>query len=165
MQCYFTSKEVVRITGVSYRRLDYWIRKGIINSSGRKALGKGSNRLFTFKDLIEVRVVAALTAYGLKPSYLKSCIRNLRKTLPKDSDKSFSTSRFLTDGRKLFRAFSEGQQLESLDDFGQFMFAFGVNEEIQRVVTNAKDVNPRLRYSNVTATENIKLRNKIQKIS
>lgn len=56
----FTSEQVMRIAGVTRRRLDYWIDKGIITPDIDRARGRGRVRLFSFSNLLEVRVAAWL---------------------------------------------------------------------------------------------------------
>ena len=52
----FTSDQVMRLTGVSRRKLDYWIRRGVITPEIDQAKGRGRVRLFSFPNLVELRV-------------------------------------------------------------------------------------------------------------
>src|SRR6266849_7019609 len=52
------SNVVLKLTGVSYRQLDYWARTGLVGSSIRQAKGHGSRRVYSFQDLVALRVVA-----------------------------------------------------------------------------------------------------------
>jgi uncharacterized protein (DUF433 family)/DNA-binding transcriptional MerR regulator len=56
----FSSIQVIRIAGISKRRLDYWIDKGIVTADIDRAQGRGRVRLFSFANLVEVRVAAWL---------------------------------------------------------------------------------------------------------
>jgi uncharacterized protein (DUF433 family) len=56
----WTTEQVLRITGVSKRRLGYWLDKGIISADVDEARGRGRVRLWSFANLIEVRVVVWL---------------------------------------------------------------------------------------------------------
>ncbi len=56
----FGSNVVLKLTGVSYRQLDYWARTGLVGSSIRQAKGHGSRRVYSFQDLVALRVVARL---------------------------------------------------------------------------------------------------------
>lgn len=117
------------LTNVSYRRLDYWVRTGIIHSSGRPSAGRGSRRFFTFADLVEVRVLVRLTQSGLQLSALRNSLKQFRKKMPELMNAPLSSLRLITDGKTLFRYVPDGEKLESLDEFGQFAFAFDVGEE------------------------------------
>jgi uncharacterized protein (DUF433 family) len=52
----FTTEQVLRITGVSKRRLNYWLERGIIGADVDEARGRGHVRLWSFANLVEVRV-------------------------------------------------------------------------------------------------------------
>ena len=55
----YTSAQVARMCGVSYRQLDYWCRAGLVAPSVREAAGQGSQRQWARGDLERVRRVAA----------------------------------------------------------------------------------------------------------
>lgn len=52
----WTTEQVLRITGVSKRRLSYWLDKGIVGADVDEARGRGRVRLWSFGNLVEVRV-------------------------------------------------------------------------------------------------------------
>jgi len=56
----FSSQQVIRLAGITKRRLDYWIQKGIVTADIDRARGRGRVRLFSFANLVEVRVAAWL---------------------------------------------------------------------------------------------------------
>ena len=56
----WTTEQVLRITGVSKRRLGYWLDKGSLSADVDEARGRGRVRLWTFANLVEVRVVGRL---------------------------------------------------------------------------------------------------------
>lgn len=56
----FTSAQVLRLTGISKRQLDYWIGKGIVTADIDQAVGRGRVRLFSFANLVEIRTAAWL---------------------------------------------------------------------------------------------------------
>jgi uncharacterized protein (DUF433 family) len=56
----FTSEQVMRLTGVSRRRLDYWLDRGVVSADVDAARGRGRVRLWSFANLIEVRIALAL---------------------------------------------------------------------------------------------------------
>lgn len=142
------------LANVSYRRLDYWVRTGIIRSSGRISVGKGSRRFFTFSDLVEVRVVVRLTQCGLRLAVLKDSLRQFRKKMPELVDLPLSSLRLVTDGKALFRYVPEGEKLESLGEFGQFAFAFDVGEEMTQLHDAVVAMKRPLRHSSIISDKN-----------
>jgi len=147
---YFTAQEVIACTGITYRRLDYWIRQGIIQASGRGKVRRGSPRLFVFRDIVEIRVALQLTEKGLKISALRKCLQSIRRRLPK-LEAPLASERLVTDGKTLFRYVPDIGALESLDEYGQFAFSFGLGEEIRAVVKEVKKIPTPVRYKKRSA--------------
>lgn len=141
---YFTAQEVIACTSITYRRLDYWVRKGIIRASGRSQVRRGTPRLFTFTDIVEIRVAMKLIDSGLQLSALRECLKSIRRKLPSE-DAPLASERLITDGKKLFRYDPYLDSLESVDEFGQFAFWFGLGEEVKAVV-RAVEKMPPIRY-------------------
>ena len=46
-----------QIAGITYRQLDYWARTGLVKPSIRGAKGSGSQRLYSFKDILTLKIV------------------------------------------------------------------------------------------------------------
>ncbi|MGH2721322.1 MAG: MerR family transcriptional regulator, partial [Actinomycetota bacterium] len=69
---------VTKLTGLSYRQLDYLARKGFLRPSLAAGSGSGSRRLYSFEDLVALRTIAKLRAAGVSLGALKSVIAFLR---------------------------------------------------------------------------------------
>ncbi|MUH58380.1 MAG: MerR family transcriptional regulator, partial [Actinobacteria bacterium] len=61
----FSGPAVCRIAGVTYRQLDYWARTNLVTPSVTAAQGSGSKRVYSYSDLIEVRVIKSLLDAGV----------------------------------------------------------------------------------------------------
>lgn len=61
----FTSPQVCRLTGVTYRELDYWVRTGTVAPTVVQAHGSGTQRRFSPSDVEAVAIVASLRAAGV----------------------------------------------------------------------------------------------------
>ncbi|MEW8027248.1 MAG: MerR family transcriptional regulator [Candidatus Thiodiazotropha endolucinida] len=147
---YFTAQEVIACSGISYRRLDYWLRQGIIKASGRSKVRSGTPRLFTFRDIVEIRVALKLTDSGLRVSSLRKSLKSIRRQLPK-LEAPLASERLVTDGKTVFRYIPEYEALECLDDYGQFAFSFGLGEEVRAAVTEVKRMPTPVRYKKRSA--------------
>ncbi len=79
MKKYFTPKEVSRLTGLSYRQLQYWDKTGFISPSIRRA---GKYRLYTFTDLVQLRLVKKLRKAKFSVQKLRSMLKSLKELLP-----------------------------------------------------------------------------------
>jgi len=76
----FTASDVSKITRISIRRLVYWDDVELVQPSLKAASGKGSRRLYSLQDLVELTIVAKLLDGKLSLQRIRkslSCIRSL----------------------------------------------------------------------------------------
>src|SRR2546427_13041588 len=99
----FGSTIVLKLTGVTYRQLDYWARTGLLGSSIRQAAGRGSRRAYSFEDLVALRVVARLLGAGVSLQAVRRAVRYLKG----HTERPLSTFGLITQGKRLF-ALTEG---------------------------------------------------------
>jgi DNA-binding transcriptional MerR regulator len=69
---------VVKIVGITYRQLDYWARTGLVEPSVRKATGSGTQRLYSFDDVVRLRVVKRLLDTGVSLQKVRLAVDELR---------------------------------------------------------------------------------------
>jgi len=136
----------MKLTGVSYRQLTYWLSSGLIKCSGREASGKGSPRLYSFRDIVVVRVMKGLVNHGMKPASLKKCMNHLHRKFSGFTVESISEMKLITDGKHIFRYVNENT-LESLQEDGQFSFEFGLGKETERLFKIVSEDYKPVRYS------------------
>ncbi|MGH2812155.1 MAG: MerR family transcriptional regulator [Actinomycetota bacterium] len=74
----FRGPQVCKIVGISYRQLDYWARTGLATPSVQPAQGSGSQRLYSFEDLVELKLIKRLLDTGLSLQRVRQAIQNLR---------------------------------------------------------------------------------------
>jgi DNA-binding transcriptional MerR regulator len=80
----FSGPTVCRLTGVTYRQLDYWARTGLVTPSVAAARGSGSKRLYSYSDLLEVKVIKSLLSSGLSLARARQAVVCLRTSLGAD---------------------------------------------------------------------------------
>lgn len=97
----FDSKSASRVAGVSLRQIQYWDERGFIRPSVKLADGRGTKRLYSFADLIQLRVVKDLSRHGLSLRKIRRCVDYLKRSFPTASPLTESL-RYLTDGDKVF---------------------------------------------------------------
>jgi DNA-binding transcriptional MerR regulator len=68
----------MRAAGISYRQLDYWARTGLVVPSIRAASGSGTQRLYSFRDIIVLKVVKSLLDAGVSLQNIRKAIDTLR---------------------------------------------------------------------------------------
>ena len=75
----FTAGEASKLTGIPYDRLDYWARSGFLKPGVTGAKGKGSRRLYSFRDLVALRTAKELRDMGVPLQTLRKVIGFLRR--------------------------------------------------------------------------------------
>ena len=80
----FSGTRASEIVGITYRQLDYWTRTGLIVPSLETAKGSGSRRAYSYKDLLELRVVKDLLDAGIKLELVREVFTYLKENLGED---------------------------------------------------------------------------------
>jgi DNA-binding transcriptional MerR regulator len=65
--------------GITYRQLDYWARTGLVEPSVRAAHGSGSQRLYSFRDILVLKVVKRLLDTGISLQQIRAAVQHLRE--------------------------------------------------------------------------------------
>jgi DNA-binding transcriptional MerR regulator len=78
----FNADVVRRVTGITYRQLDYWDRTSLVRPSIRSAQGKGSRRVYSFQDLVQISVVSKMLASGVTLPAVRKAVRYLTQHSP-----------------------------------------------------------------------------------
>lgn len=79
MKSFFTPKEVAKLIGISYRQIQYWDKTNFIKPSYRR---RGKYRLYTFADLIQLKVAKVLRETNISIQRLRKIIKSLKSLLP-----------------------------------------------------------------------------------
>ncbi len=74
----FSGKKAAEIVGISYRQIDYWARTDLIRPSSCDAAGSGSRRVYSYRDLLELRVIKTLLDAGIKLESVRDVFKYLR---------------------------------------------------------------------------------------
>ncbi|MBB5078422.1 MerR family transcriptional regulator [Nonomuraea endophytica] len=64
--------------GITYRQLDYWARTGLVEPTIRAAQGSGSQRLYSFRDILVLKVVKRLLDTGVSLQQIRTAVQHLR---------------------------------------------------------------------------------------
>ena len=80
----FSGPMVCRLTGVTYRQLDYWARTDLVTPSVTPATGSGSKRSYSYGDVLEVKVIKSLLNSGVLLSRARQAVACLRTSLGAD---------------------------------------------------------------------------------
>ena len=74
----FSGTKAAGVVGISYRQLDYWARTDLIRPSLNDASGSGSRRMYSYRDLLELRVIKSLLDAGIKLESVRKAFTYLR---------------------------------------------------------------------------------------
>ena len=80
----YSGPMVCRLSGVTYRQLDYWARTGLVMPSVTPASGSGSKRAYSYGDVLEVKVIKSLLNSGVSLSRARQAVECLRSSLGAD---------------------------------------------------------------------------------
>ena len=80
----FRGPQVCAIVGISYRQLDYWARTDLLRPSVADARGSGTQRLYSYRDLLELKVIKQLLDGGVNLRQARRAIECLRESVGED---------------------------------------------------------------------------------
>jgi DNA-binding transcriptional MerR regulator len=80
----YSGTRAAKIVGISYRQLDYWARTGLVQPSLTAAAGSGSRRSYSYRDLLELRVIKSLLDAGIKLESVRMAFEYLRQHVETD---------------------------------------------------------------------------------
>ncbi|MFW2334259.1 MerR family transcriptional regulator [Ilumatobacter sp.] len=80
----FSGTQAAKVVGITYRQLDYWARTDLIRPSLSDASGSGSRRRYSYKDLLELRVIKTLLDAGIKLESVREVFNYLREHVGSD---------------------------------------------------------------------------------
>lgn len=76
----YRGPRVCKIVGITYRQLDYWARTGLLRPSLVDAKGSGSQRLYSYGDVLELKVIKRLLDAGVNLQHTRRAIECLRQS-------------------------------------------------------------------------------------
>jgi len=117
----YRAPQVCHIVGITYRQLDYWARTGLLAPSIRAAAGSGSQRLYAFTDIVQLRVVKRLLDAGMSLKRIRQAVQILSDQL--HSDRPLADVTLLSDGATIYAAHSPD---EVVDVFRRGQGVFGI---------------------------------------
>ena len=65
--------------GITYRQLDYWARTGLVEPSVRPAHGSGTQRLYSFRDVVVLKIVKRFLDTGVSLQNIRTAVQHLRE--------------------------------------------------------------------------------------
>jgi DNA-binding transcriptional MerR regulator len=131
----YSGKRAAEIVGITYRQLDYWARTDLIRPSLTEAAGSGSRRSYSYRDLLELKVIKKLLDAGIRLESVRDVFAYLRTQLGTDVASanlviSGATSVVVRDGAELTDALKAGQGVLNV------LALAGVKSEVDAALVN-----------------------------
>ena len=127
----YRAPQVCSLVGITYRQLDYWARTGLITPSLQRAAGSGSQRLYAFPDIVQLKVVKRLLDAGMSLKKIRKAMDILRVELA--SEEPLSNVTLLSDGKTIYAAHSPSEVVDVFRG-GQGVFGIAVGPVQEELV-------------------------------
>lgn len=106
---------------ITYRQLDYWARTGLVEPSVRGAKGSGSQRLYSFRDILVLKVVKRLLDTGVSLQQIRQAINHLKERGVED----LAQITLMSDGASVYECTSADEVIDLVQG-GQGVFGIAV---------------------------------------
>lgn len=110
-----------RAAGVTYRQLDYWARTGLLEPSVRNVSGSGHQRLYSFRDVLVLKVIKRLLDAGVSLQQIRVAVATLRD----HGVKELAGITLMSDGASVYECTSDDQVIDLLRG-GQGVFGIAL---------------------------------------
>jgi DNA-binding transcriptional MerR regulator len=127
----YDSRTASSIVGVSLRQLQYWDERDFIRPSIRLADGRGTKRLYSFHDLVCLKVMKDLARHGFTLQKIHRCLKPLKENRS-HTERPAESLKYLTDGEDLFVLTNDRRQiLHAIER--QFVVSLGIGNLVREL--------------------------------
>ena len=123
-----------RAAGITYRPLDYGARTGLVEPTVRGAKGSGSQRLYSFRDILVLKLVKRLLETGISLQQIRTAVDQLHETGVVD----LAQTTLMSDGASVYLCTSNDQVID-LVHRGQGVFGIFVGQVLREVESTLVD--------------------------
>jgi DNA-binding transcriptional MerR regulator len=125
--------------GITYRQLDYWARTNLIKPSLQDAKGSGSQRLYSFTDVVQLKVIRKLLDAGMSLKKIRQAVLILRQQL--QSEQPLADVTLLSDGATIYAAHSAREVVDVFKG-GQGVFGIAIGPVQDELEGDLHDLYP-----------------------
>ncbi len=127
----FTSSEVISLTGITARQLQWWDERGVV-----RAARQGRKRLYSLEDVFELAVICDLRRRGFSLQKVRRVLRFLQRELGRRLVETVSASseyHLLTDGREIFLEDSARGVVNVLKNCRQAVLTICLSDQLRQI--------------------------------
>ena len=106
----YRGPQACKIVGITYRQLDYWTRTKLVAPSINPAAGSGTQRLYSFNDLLQLKIIKNLLDAGMSLQKVREALDYARSTLADD----WSKATIVADGKGVYALTSQEEVFDLL---------------------------------------------------
>ena len=117
----FRGPTACKAAGITYRQLDYWARTDLVVPTVRSASGSGSQRLYSFRDILVLKVVKRLLDTGVSLQQIRTAVGHLRERGVED----LAQITLMSDGASVYECTSADEVVDLVQG-GQGVFGIAV---------------------------------------
>lgn len=121
----YSGPQAARIAGVTYRRLDYWARKGFIRPTIQNPRGRGNYRLYSVLDILGLKVAKRLRSQGVGLKTIRRAVQTLMQAGRTYQD-TLTQYSFFVRGGKLYVLTDDPSRAVEVSRGAQLVFAIAL---------------------------------------
>ncbi|HXZ79044.1 MAG TPA: MerR family transcriptional regulator [Terriglobales bacterium] len=136
MEAFYTSAEVMRLTGITARQLQYWDERGVV-----RPMRQGHKRFYSLDDLAEISVICDLRDRGFSLQRIRRVMRLLQREFRKrlvDTVSEHGEYHLLTDGQRIYLQSSADEIVDILKNSRQPMLAVCLSDRVRQIQASVR---------------------------
>jgi len=131
----FRGPTACRVAGISYRQLDYWARTGLVEPSVQNASGSGTHRLYSFRDILVLKVVKRLLDTGVSLQQIRAAAAHLHERGVDD----LAQITLMSDGVSVYECTSDNDVIDLVQQ-GQGIFGIALGSVWREIETTISEL-------------------------
>ena len=108
MEAGFSGPRTAEVVGVTYRQLDYWARTDLVRPSMSDAKGSGTRRQYSYRDLVQLKLIKRLLDAGIKLEMVRTVFEELRAHVGDE----ISSANLVIEGSTALLVLDDGELLD-----------------------------------------------------
>ncbi|KAA1419802.1 MerR family transcriptional regulator [Mumia zhuanghuii] len=156
----FRGPTACKAAGITYRQLDYWARTELVEPSIRDASGSGTQRLYSFRDVLLLKIIKRLLDAGISLQQIRTAIQHLRERGTDD----LTTVTLMSDGVSVYECRSADEVIDLLQG-GQGVFGIAIGGVWREIEGTLSDLPSERAAASEDPSDELAARRKARRVS